>query len=190
MDNGLTLRTVINTSAEIFASEGYRKSTLTTVADKLGVSKPALYYYVKNKHHILWLIFEEIMEKYISSAKDAIINETDPKIKMQILIENHAHCLFNNKSLSIIFQREQSELNPEEHKILKAHLHEYNRIFTAVHREGINKGIFKELDSRIIVMCIFGMINWTYQWYDDKGPLPKEEIINVYMKMIEEGYVI
>lgn len=54
--------------------------------------------------------------------------------------------------------------------------------------EGKERGIFKEQEGYVIVMGMFGMINWIHQWYDEDGKLTKKEIINTYINNLEDGY--
>ena len=44
---------VMNVAARLFAAKGYHATTLDQIAEEMGVTKPALYYYVNNKEDIL-----------------------------------------------------------------------------------------------------------------------------------------
>jgi AcrR family transcriptional regulator len=43
---------VIRVAARLFAAKGYHATTLDEIAEELGVTKPALYYYVASKGDI------------------------------------------------------------------------------------------------------------------------------------------
>ena len=45
---------LLKEAARAFSSQGYHATSLDDVAKTLGVTKPALYYYVKNKQEILF----------------------------------------------------------------------------------------------------------------------------------------
>src|SRR5574343_1008041 len=45
---------VLRTAAQLFNEKGYAASTLDEVAERLGVSKPTVYYYVESKDGILF----------------------------------------------------------------------------------------------------------------------------------------
>ncbi|MEW9673393.1 TetR family transcriptional regulator [Ammoniphilus sp. 3BR4] len=187
--NGITTRTILLTASEIFAKKGYRASTLEDVSKELGVTKPALYYYVKNKHQILWSIFEEIMDIYLRSAMTIMEKDIDPKEKLRGLIEGHAHAVLDNQTFTTIFNHEQSELKEEELKSLRSRVKAYEMLFVQVYKEGINLGHFRSLDPHTVVRGIFGMVNGLYQWYDAEGPISKKEIIGIYLQLLEGGYM-
>ena len=59
---------------EVFIERGYDGSTLREIADRLGVTRPALYYHVKNKEELLTGIHQELAESLdpiIEAAVDA-----------------------------------------------------------------------------------------------------------------------
>ncbi|MFI5258600.1 MAG: TetR/AcrR family transcriptional regulator [Candidatus Limnocylindrales bacterium] len=47
---------------DVFIERGYDGSTLREIADRLGVTRPALYYHVKNKEELLANIHQELAE--------------------------------------------------------------------------------------------------------------------------------
>lgn len=185
----ITMETIIKISAETFARKGYRGSNLGDIASKLGVTKPALYYYVKNKHQILWLIFEKILDIYVNTAKNITDNDLNPREKLRALIESHAMSVLDNQSFTTVFFREQSELSEVERGILKNKMRSYESIFVNIYRDGVKEGIFRSLDPHPIIMGMFGMVNWLYQWFDEEGAHSKEVITNLYLQFLEEGYL-
>ncbi len=59
---------------EVFTERGYDGSTLREIAERLGVTRPALYYHVKNKEELLTGIHQELAESLdpiIDAAIDA-----------------------------------------------------------------------------------------------------------------------
>lgn len=53
---------------ELFAEQGYEKTSLREIADRLGVTKAALYYHFKAKDDILRALFEDHMERIAELA--------------------------------------------------------------------------------------------------------------------------
>src|SRR5438445_13587309 len=44
---------VLQTAAHLFLEQGYRKTSMSELAKRLKITKPALYYYFRNKDEIL-----------------------------------------------------------------------------------------------------------------------------------------
>ncbi|HHX88425.1 MAG TPA: helix-turn-helix transcriptional regulator, partial [Paracoccus sp.] len=58
----LKRQAIIREAARIFSRRGCHGATLDDVADRLGVTKTALYRYVRNKNDLLFACHEEAME--------------------------------------------------------------------------------------------------------------------------------
>src|ERR1700722_654769 len=65
----LVEREILERAAELFAQRGFAGTTVQDIADALGMSRPALYYYVKSKEVIL----EQLVENL--SINDAAVLE-------------------------------------------------------------------------------------------------------------------
>ena len=62
---------VLRTAAQIFNEKGFHATSLDEVAERLQISKPTLYYYVKNKDDILFQCVNrglEMMQQAIQQA--------------------------------------------------------------------------------------------------------------------------
>ena len=57
---GDTRQRIQDVALELFAEQGYEKTSLREIAERLEVSKAALYYHFKTKEEILVSIFEDL----------------------------------------------------------------------------------------------------------------------------------
>lgn len=184
-----TVKKIILIASDLFARKGYRATRLDDIAQEMGMTKPALYYYFKNKHQILLSIFNEIMNIYTGSAMNIMIKEDlDPTTKFRFLIEKHAEAILNNQAYTTIFFHEQSELNEDERIEFRGRVRHYEKAFETVYRDGVNKGVFKDLNPKIVIKAIFGTINGLYTLSETLNHSAREEIIITYLKILEEGY--
>jgi TetR/AcrR family transcriptional regulator len=65
---------IITTAQQIFAELGFKKVVLDDVAQKLHMTRTALYYYYKNKEDLFHAVFEYELEQYASNL-DQITTE-------------------------------------------------------------------------------------------------------------------
>src|SRR5215472_4596536 len=69
-DNGRDTRSRLRELAlELFAEQGYEKTSLREIAERLGVTKAALYYYFRSKEDIV----RSLVEDYVADL-DELIN--------------------------------------------------------------------------------------------------------------------
>ncbi|MEV7420484.1 helix-turn-helix domain-containing protein [Streptomyces sp. NPDC089919] len=70
---GNTRQRIQDVALELFAEQGYEKTSLREIAEKLEVTKAALYYHFKTKEDILISVFEDLtrpIDELISWARD------------------------------------------------------------------------------------------------------------------------
>ncbi|MEV0281836.1 TetR/AcrR family transcriptional regulator [Streptomyces sp. NPDC050610] len=68
-----THQRIQDVALELFAEQGYEKTSLREIAEKLGVTKAALYYHFKTKEDIFVSIFEDLgrpLDELIAWAQD------------------------------------------------------------------------------------------------------------------------
>lgn len=167
----LVEREILERAAELFAQRGFAGTTVQDIADALGMSRPALYYYVKSKDVILEQLVENLS---INDAKvlDSIRRRRsgDPVEKLREM----AHHLATNASS-----------NPYQTQILTQSKHHLPDAIAERDREaersivlslmwvleqGMRRGQFRSLEPRTAALAIVGMCLWTAWWVQDSPP--------------------
>lgn len=64
---------IIEVASELFSKSGYRSVSMSSIAKKLKITKPALYYHFKNK--------EELYMKAINNAFEKTMKEMQRSLK-------------------------------------------------------------------------------------------------------------
>ncbi|MFF0855560.1 TetR/AcrR family transcriptional regulator [Streptomyces sp. NPDC003388] len=59
---GNTRQRIQDVALELFAEQGYEKTSLREIAERLGVTKAALYYHFKTKEEIIVSLFEDLTQ--------------------------------------------------------------------------------------------------------------------------------
>jgi AcrR family transcriptional regulator len=70
---------------ELFAQRGYDGTSLREIADRLGVSKAALYYHFRSKDEILTSVIEEFLDKLDALLQWARDHHGDADLRTEVL---------------------------------------------------------------------------------------------------------
>src|SRR5262245_9789969 len=97
-DNGVGRERVMQVALQMFLANGYAGTSLKAVADELGVSPPALYWYFPSKEDLYSSVIEQAMQDFLSYVRDAI-TDSDPVFKLSQLVRAH-----------VTWQLQQSEI--------------------------------------------------------------------------------
>src|SRR5439155_21512033 len=90
-------RTVLEAAAKLFAQRGFGGTNLQDIADSLGISRPALYYYFKSKDDILASLVEEVTVFSVHQATElASKADFNPSATLRQMVFNHAKWLLEH----------------------------------------------------------------------------------------------
>jgi AcrR family transcriptional regulator len=168
---------VLDRAVSLFAERGFAGTSLKDVADAVGLSRPAIYYYFPSKEALL----EELLAGVTLSAA-RIFDEIEPRTDLTPLerIREAARSLIlwvTERRLHFkMIDRSENELPPS---IMARHREAKRRVLAGLARlieEAIAAGEARSIDSRVTAFAIIGMCNWTAWWFLPGGGLTATEI--------------
>ena len=191
LDRSLRKQRIIDTAAELFHKKGYQSTTLQDVSEALGVSKAALYHYVKSKDDLLWIIYTQAFENIFHDTHRISSMDLPPDQKLRRVIRNHIkNIILKDLSMFSVFFSEENQLPEKDVKKIREEKKRYTQMIEDIIGEGIRKGVFAEADPRLQAYAILGMCNWIYTWYKPgKTHYEPEEIADYFVSLLESGYL-
>ncbi len=181
-------REVIKVAARLFAAKGYHATTLDEIAEEIGVTKPALYYYIDNKQDILQNIIG-MMKERLENTTAAGRSDLPPKERLENLIRLMVKYAAEDKELTLIGFEQANILPKRSRNALKRRNKEVEQVVEEILKEGKEKGIFDVRDVKMTTFAILAVANWLYRWYEPKGGLTPEEIADRFINLLENGYL-
>lgn len=174
-------------AAKLFAEHGFDGSSIAELAERCGLTKPALYHYFPSKEALL----HEILEEHIGAlrrqvlAADAEARAWEPERRLAHVVR---HLLAAYRDAD------------DEHKV---QLNELDRL-PAEQRQGIKRvereivdvvaGILLLLNPRLgdgllkpVAMSLFGALNWHYTWFRDDGAVSRAAYADLASHLFAEG---
>jgi AcrR family transcriptional regulator len=179
---------VLKVAAQMFARLGYERTTLDMIANELGLSKPALYYYVKSKEDVLAQILEDIVQGITERVQADISPTMPPDERLRQLIIAHVAriCEYPEGRAFILYESQLlSQCTPE----ILAMRDRYQRLVESIIAEGVEKGIFHVANVKLAAFALLGTLNWIPRWYSPEGPLSPEEIGEYYARILVGGLI-
>ena len=176
-------RAVILSAASAFRRRGYHNTSMVDIAKTLGLTKAALYYYVRNKEEIL---FESHLMAY--ESMEAILKR--PQIG-----EDGLECLENvfREFVSLLTQSGVSlltdvdSLSGKGREQILARRGKIERRVIKLVKAGQKDGSIQRGDARLQVFFFMGALNWLNAWYDSEGRLKGDDIADHFVKQLRSG---
>ncbi|MBI2492078.1 MAG: TetR family transcriptional regulator [Candidatus Rokubacteria bacterium] len=179
---------ITRVAAVCFGEMGYRATTLDTVAARAGVSKVTLYKYVSSKEDLLWRVFQRTIDAFRSGLRQIIDKDLPADQKLRRIIRYQVQLLTSHLPFLIVFFSEESGLPPDLARRVAREKREYDRAIERVVRQGIAEGRVRDLPPTLLVFGLLGMCNWLYKWYHPGGQLAPEQIADLFVDLLEQGY--
>lgn len=180
---------ILKAAARIFNERGYHHTSVADVADALGVSKPFLYYYLKNKDDMLFecsRIATEELHSMLDSVRAADLSGWDRLVR---LLRGYAQVMTTDFGVCLIRNTAPGFLPPEARDKLWAGRRRLNSEVERIIAQGIADGSIRSCDPKIVSFALFGAFNWISFWYRDDGPLNAETIADYYINLFARGIV-
>jgi AcrR family transcriptional regulator len=177
---------LLDVAATQFANAGYRQTTLDTIAQQTGLAKASIYRYIANKQELLCKIFVKVGATFAQALEPIQRAPLPPQEKLHCAIQQLLQIIAENVSLFTVFYKEESDRPPQLRAQVLAIRQRNAAGLETILREGIEHGVFRAMDTRLVVQAILGMCTWLHKWYS-----PKDERIDdvaaTFLSLIEKG---
>ena len=173
----VTRQKIVEVARRLFREEGYRGTTLDSVAAELGVTRAAIYHWVPSKETLLCEIHEEALELLFLGFEDVERRELPPVEKLQAALRNHVLIVADNLDTIAVFFQDEASLPAGPARRIADRKREYDHRLLALLRAAQEDGSVRtDLDGRVVVESLLGMCNWLYHWYQPSGRIGPEQL--------------
>lgn len=189
LDRSLREQKIISTAVELFHKQGYRTTTIDNIAKQLGITKGAIYHYVGSKEEILFIIYNQVLQKAFEETKRIKAMDLPLDAKLRLIIRNQISIVIKNLPLMSVFFTEETQLPEKYYRMVRDKKKKYDRVIQRIIEEGNSLGIFEDVDPRLLTYVINGTCNWIYKWYHLKLPYSPDKIAEEFIQILERSYL-
>jgi TetR/AcrR family transcriptional regulator, cholesterol catabolism regulator len=167
---------IVEAAVTLFAEEGYERTSLEDIADQLGVTKGTIYYHFSKKTEILFIIHDTFIDVLLQRIDDrankplAAVDELRFVFRDILWLMEHMHGYVQ------VFFEEWRALDEVQFLHVRAKRDRYEAHVADVYRRGVAEGSLQDIPANMPVFALFGMANWTYQWYRHYGRMSHRDI--------------
>jgi TetR/AcrR family transcriptional regulator len=179
-------RAILRRSAKLFAQNGYDRTSMAEVASATGVSKALLYHYYTGKEALLF----DILQAHLQDLMDAVrVVDTKlaPRARLRALIgavlgayrdADDEHKIQINELRKLPIARKR-ELIAIERSLVS--------IFADAVAAAVPSIANRSVLLKPVTMSLFGMMNWHYMWFREKGPVSRDDYADMVTTLLIEG---
>lgn len=180
-------REILLAAARIFNRRGYHQTSMSHVANALGVSKPYLYYYLKNKEDILFecsRIATEDLHAMLDEVRQSSVTGWD---RLALVFRGYARVMTTEFGICLIRNTAPGSLGEAGRERLWIGRRRLNREVEQIIAQGIADGSIRSCDPIALSFAMFGCFNWMTFWFRPDGPMNAEEITDKFLAIFARG---
>jgi AcrR family transcriptional regulator len=177
---------ILKASAQLFATKGYRETTIEDIAQALKATKGSVYYYFGNKADILYSICSAYVDSDQENLEEFLNAIEEPVKKIRFIIFRHIEHYKEDRHAAKTLLNEVYNLGPQPLKEIKAKERRYFQIVRGVLSQWLGTCCREEAVT-CLTFTLFGMLNWPYTWYNPKGKVKAKELSEQIYEVFAKG---
>ena len=176
---------VLRAAAHCFNQKGYSGTSLKDVANILGLTDPALYYYVRSKEELVYQCYVRAAELGRDAMEQAVVDGKDGFEQAQLYLRYHIEIMVGEKGPMAIMSEIPSLEAEHRDEVLKLS-RKHSAGFEAILERGISDGSIAACDVRMTGNAIMGSINWIPKWFHGDDALA-QRLVDEFPAILSSG---
>jgi AcrR family transcriptional regulator len=178
---------ILSAAAKIFNERGYHNTAMADVAEAIGVSKPFLYYYLRDKEDILYECSRIATEQMHAMLADVRKAEVTGWQRIEMAFRGYAEIMTTDFGVCLIRNSAPGSLPSKSREKLWAGRRRLNKEIEVFIAQGIADGSIRTCDPKTLSFALFGAFNWMTIWYRSNGRLRPATIADNFLDIMARG---
>jgi TetR/AcrR family transcriptional regulator len=149
---------IFQAAIDVFSEKGFDKATMDDIAARANVAKGTIYYHFKSKEELFLFLVEEGVELLREGVDSKLSQDMAPAEKLELIVREQVSFFGRYSDFCVILLREAwggEERQLEFRKMIRS----YMLLIEEVIKEGIDIGVFHDINPENAAAGIFGMIS-------------------------------
>ena len=177
---------LLEKAAQVFAQNGFAEATIQQIAAEMGMSAPALYYYVRSKDELHYEIWRRAGARLQAGLDEVVGLDLPPEEKLRRAFHRHLETIMQNKAVFEVLILQRSRLPEYNREKLVDDERHYLHTFAGLVAEWLGSGKGAD-DSSVLALAAMAMLNGVLRWYSPAERLTLEQIADLYFGLFAEG---
>ncbi|OCW58516.1 TetR family transcriptional regulator [Hoeflea olei] len=164
---------ILDAAAVAFMEYGFAGTSIDMVAEVLGSTKGKIYYHFKSKTSLFLDVHRETMTTYIEAVEEVAKGPGTPLDKLSGILTTLATQVmerlpYAKVAVEGVDMHMSRSTTPEQRAVLREIIDLRDRgeaILVRIIEDGIEQGLLRPCNPRLIVKPMLGALNWMTVWY-------------------------
>ncbi len=175
---------IVEKAADLFAKGGFLGTSVSDIARACKTSKSLLYHYYPSKEDVLHAVMASHVDRLVDDVDSISTQEGSPRDRLRTLLRLFMSHYVGAASRQKVLLNDLDNLpQRRRRKIIAKQRHIVDGVQALLVE--INPDLREDkAQARARTMLLFGMINWTGNWYDASGAIKPDAIADMAFDMV------
>ncbi|MCB1523344.1 MAG: TetR family transcriptional regulator [Rhodoblastus sp.] len=179
---------ILKKAARLFASHGYERTSIGDLVRACDLSRGAIYHYFESKEAILFAMMDSLVRGLLETLSEAAAEDGEPIERLQRIIAAFVETNARSPDEQKILLNDLGALSGVEQKQIHAIEKQVVELVADAIVAADTRGLVTPRTRKTYTMMLFGMINYTYTWYNAKGPVKPRELAEIATDLFFNGF--
>ena len=180
---------ILKKAARLFATHGYERTSIGDLVRACDLSRGAIYHYFDSKEAILFAMMDTLVRGLLETLQEAASIEAAPVERLENIIMAFVESNARSPDEQIILLTDIGALSRAEQKQIHARETQIVDLVGDAIVAADARGLVTPKTRKVYTMMLFGMINYTYTWYDAKGPVKPRDLARMATDLFFNGFL-
>jgi len=187
-----TKERIVKVARELAYKVGPRNLTLRGLAAAAGIEAGSIYYHFDSKDAIIVAVLADGIDGATAAVKEAIEKagpDNSPVDRLEAAMRAHLKYVVREGFASRLNSIRRLPARFRDHHMKQERA--YAAIFGSLLNEAEAKGYIRPgFNLTAIRMLSMGALTWVAEWFDPKGPLSLDDLVDQFMHVMREGLIV
>lgn len=179
---GYDQRGILEVAVAAFNEHGYDATSIGMLAERLGLSKSAIYHHVASKDELLALALDEALDGLEGALRAAEETSGTAAERLALVLREAVLVLADRLPYVTLLLRVRG--NTEVERAALQRRRAFDHAVAALVAEARDEGALRaDADPAVVARLLFGMINSLTEWYDPSGALTPDDLADTIIAL-------
>lgn len=180
---------LLRIAADLFASKGFRNTTVRDIADAAGILSGSLYHHFDSKESMVDELMRTFQAELFAAYDEILASSEDARTKLERAVRLSFDTIERRGAEVAIFQNEAATLGTSERFGYLAERNRQSRdVWVTLLTEGVESGALRpDLDITLTYRFIRDTVWVAVRWYRPGGPHTATQVADQYLTILLDG---
>jgi len=159
---------------DLFATQGFARTSVQQIVEAAGVTKGAMYHYFRSKDDLLFAIYEQLLTPQRERLTEIVGRGLPTAETLREVCVDVIETSIDFLPEGTVFFRSVHMLSPERQAEVTRRRRGYNDEFVVIVERGQREGLYRtDIPMALLVAHFFSDVHYLSQWYKPAGPEAK-----------------